>query len=191
MINGSSDIFEVYAEGATNGTIVVGSANFEHSSEAWLSSASTGTIGLADNPEHPDGSGASAVSDDGSIVIGSRGFDGFIWTPESGMQDLLHVLQVEYGIADQLTGWSRLNPHAITPDGRFIVGNGMFNGQQEGWRLDRGLTVSPVPEPAIFGYGGCLILMAAMMWRKHRSHGDTKASTTLRTPTYSTASSDS
>ena len=87
---------------------------------------------------------ASAVSADGSVVVGrayyaAGQYRAFRWTVSHGMEDL----NITY--ASLLTNGSWLEwAHAISPDGRYIVGRGWnaATGGYEGFLLDT------VPEPA-------------------------------------------
>ncbi len=83
-----------------------------------------------------DFSSASAVSADGSVVVG-RGESGlqqiqeaFVWTQANGMQSLRDVL-----IAKGVTGldnWVLRNANSISADGEWVVGDGINpSGDQE------------------------------------------------------------
>ncbi len=99
-------------------------------------------------PPSPQGSLASGVSADGSVVAGSG--DGrvvvgdrdagvatiriaWLWTGSLGMTDLQTYL-VAHG-ATGLAGWRLGRPQAVTSDGTFIVGTGVNpNGFPEAYR---------------------------------------------------------
>ena len=150
----------------SDGSVIVGGASRPGSSEfeAFRWTESGGMIGLDLNHIF-SGSDARAVSDDGLIVIGGYDGGGFLWTPELGMRDFLDVVDNVYGLADELQGWTSLNPYAISPDGRYIVGSGN-NGA---WILDREAQgLSPVPEPATYGVMGSLMLIGLAGWRHKR-----------------------
>jgi len=88
---------------------------------------------------------ATAVSADGARIVGrarnedGRRETGFLWTPTDGMQDL-NLLY-----ADLLSPRSSLSsPLGISPNGRYIVGQG-FNGQTNRFEA---FILDTVPEPA-------------------------------------------
>ncbi len=67
-------------------------------------------------------SAATAVSGDGSIVVGISGDKAFIWDKKHGMRDLKLVLSSEYSI--NLTDKLLTNAQAISQDGNTIIGVG-------------------------------------------------------------------
>ena len=82
---------------------------------------------------------AWATSNDGSVIVGWSDRDpgetsewaAFRWTPSGGMEDL----NVTY--ASLIPPGSRLEwASAVSPDGRFIVGNGINNARYEAFLLD-------------------------------------------------------
>ena len=64
---------------------------------------------------------------DGSVIggySGSRGsslFSGFIWTEESGMQDVQQWLIDEHGLGDSLEGWHLEKRGGRMLEGRYAV----------------------------------------------------------------------
>jgi len=66
-------------------------------------------------------SGALGVANSGSRVVGNSDNRAFLWTPTDGMRYLGDVLGA-LGIVTN--GWQFIEADAITPDGRFIVGQG-------------------------------------------------------------------
>jgi probable HAF family extracellular repeat protein len=110
--------------------------------------------GLGDLPGGAFASWASAVSRDGSIVVGGAnahveldpsGFplgrgDAFIWDAAHGMRNLRDLLVNDFGL--NLDGWALNGATGVSEDGRTIVGTG-FNpeGNQEAW-------IATIPEPA-------------------------------------------
>jgi probable HAF family extracellular repeat protein len=138
--------------------------------EAFSWTESTGMVGLGQLKPNQS-TVALDASADGSIIIGAGGdHGGFIWTPESGMRDILSVFNNDYGLASQTTNWDWLEPLAVTPDGRYIVGL----GAQGSWLLDRGPTppsigeppiLSAVPEPSIYGAMASFLLLGLAGWR--------------------------
>ncbi len=83
----------------------------------------------------PGGSDCDAlsVSGDGSLIVGTcytpTGVVAMIWTPELGIRSLEQALVNEYGL--QLPGWRLAVAHAVTADGRAIVGVGRNPGGSE------------------------------------------------------------
>jgi probable HAF family extracellular repeat protein len=83
---------------------------------------------------------AQAVSGDGSIIVGSSGWESysraFIWDEIHGVRDLNWVLVNEYGL--DLGGWTLRNAIAISEDGTKIFGGTGYSGY---W-------IAEIPEPA-------------------------------------------
>ncbi|HYE63760.1 MAG TPA: hypothetical protein VD997_17340 [Phycisphaerales bacterium] len=85
---------------------------------------------------------AQGVTDDGQTVVGFalRYVEGgtpttypraaFIWTESTGMVELGTHLA---GLGVNMTGWELREAKAISPDGQFIVGTGIHNGQVRGF----------------------------------------------------------
>lgn len=159
---------------SSDGSIIVGSSYAAGSYEAFMWTEATGLFGLGSLPGGQ--STANAVSDDGSIVIGdtsSGALSPFIWTPTSGMRSLTDVIATDYGAADQLQGWRLVQALGMSPDGRFMVGEGLHDGHLEAWLLDRGLTpppveppILPIPEPSTYAACGALLLGLAIARRR-------------------------
>ncbi len=86
------------------------------------------------------------VSADGFIVVGTTGWCAFRWTPTGGMEDLNQTY------ASLLTDGSYLTEaNAISPDGRYIVGQGYnaATGRWEAYLLDtQGTTAVETEQPA-------------------------------------------
>ena len=79
---------------------------------------------------------AHAASADGSVIVGdpSQGSGDcvFIWDFQHGIRNLHAVLANDYGL--NLAGWQLSEAHAITPDGKTIVGFGTDPaGKTEAW----------------------------------------------------------
>ncbi len=108
---------------------------------------------------------AVQVSDDGSTVVGyctdaDFNITAMIWQSGVGMTSLSDAL-LSRGV--DLTGWDKLESALdISADGRFIVGNGVFNGENRGFVVDLGM---PVPAPGALGLLG---LAAAVGGRRRR-----------------------
>lgn len=93
---------------------------------------------------------ARAVSADGSIVVGQSGFTrtALIWDASGSVQTLEAFLG-QRGV--DLTGWASgwapdgtshsalSDARGISPDGRFIVGYGMYGGKRRGFIADAGV----------------------------------------------------
>lgn len=77
---------------------------------------------------------ARGVSDDGRLVIGTSGtgIDGtpIVWTPFTGMIPATDYLRQA---GADLTGWQVTSVSCVTPDGRIILGAGVFNNQPRGF----------------------------------------------------------
>lgn len=84
------------------------------------------------------GSRAFSVSSDGSVIVGEAfttdGVDNtaFVWDRARGMRELRPYL-IALG-ATNLDGWRLATATGVSPDGAFIVGNGIDpDGRQEAW----------------------------------------------------------
>ena len=110
------------------------------SREAFWWSEAEGTTMLGHLRDSDINTIATDVSNDGKIVVG-RSVDehtmssiiddvsnldsaAFIWTEERGMMSLQEVLTRDYGLGEELAGWTLKAARAITPDGRVVVGGG-------------------------------------------------------------------
>ena len=98
----------------------------------------------------------SAVSGDGSTVVGSmqdealNPVEAFVWTEGGGLQSLRVLLTV---LGVDLTGWRLMRATGISYDGTTIAGTGWNPaGQMEAW-----IAVIPEPSPALLmllGFAG-------------------------------------
>ena len=106
---------------------------------------------------------ALGVSADGSVIVGEAStfnptsrYEPFIWDQVNGMRGLTSVLQ-DLGVQIP-SGWRLQEAHAVSADGRTIVGTGANpSGQFEAW-------VAVVPEPgavALFASASCALLFRA------------------------------
>ena len=166
---------------SADGSTIVGTSYSDGpwEGEAFRWTEETGLMGLG-FVQGKDASVARVVSGDGSIILGDEfgGYgDAFIWTEESGMRGLLDVLLNVYGLGDQLQGWSRPPGGVFCAEGRFIVGQGLYEGLGGGaWILDRGLNPPPIPPPALpaipepstYGLLGALALAGLALQRLRR-----------------------
>jgi probable HAF family extracellular repeat protein len=94
-----------------------------------------------DPPGQPWTFGVALATDaDGSVIVG-WGFGAFVWDESSGMRDLQHTLEDDYGL--DLTGWRLDRATGVSADGTVIVGYGRNpQGDQEAW-----IAVLPQPDP--------------------------------------------
>lgn len=86
---------------------------------------------------------AKDVSAWGQVVVGyavtSTGRVAFIYDPSRGMRDLQDVLENDYGLTTELSGWTLTEATGISDDGTVIVGIGINgNGDTEGWVVHLG-----------------------------------------------------
>jgi probable HAF family extracellular repeat protein len=124
---------------SADGSVVVGVASYYDYSSGYYERAFrwTASGGMQDLGTLPGGrySEAYGVSADGSVVVGVSGGHAFRWTASGGMEDL----NTTY--ARLLTNGSVLSvARAISPNGRFIVGDG-YNAateRHEAFLLDTG-----------------------------------------------------
>ncbi len=136
---------------SSDGSTVVGAsssaasfASYEGNTEAFRWTSTGGMVGLGDLPGDEFHSTASAVSFDGSVIVGQSlsalGFEAFIWDSAHGMRSLQDLLVNQCGL--DLTGWTLRNATGISADGSTIVGSGYNpNGDLEAW-------IATIPEPA-------------------------------------------
>ena len=92
-------------------------------------------VGLGDLPGQGFSSTASAVSADGSVVVGrsvsASEYEPFIWDSTHGMREVDEVLTA---LGADLTGWTLESADGISADGLTIVGYGINpDGNQEAW----------------------------------------------------------
>ena len=121
---------------SANGNIIVG-YQFSSSVEAFKWDEVTGMIGLGFLPggSHSE---AKSISANGDIIVGfsdsNLGSAAFIWSEETGMQNLKELLENEYGL--NLAGWSLFDATAVSADGKTIVGVGINpDGYSEAYRV--------------------------------------------------------
>ena len=108
---------------------------------------------------------ALAISGDAKVIGGTaiftNGPGAVVWTTGGGAQSLASVLAAK-GV--NMTGWALINASAISADGDVIAGDGLRNGQAEGWVLHGALealglaTTIPVPGLAISRTGTTALL---------------------------------
>lgn len=119
-----------------DGLTVVGSSGSSNGGEAFVWRADTGMVGIGDLATGPFDSGASGVSHDGSVVVGigriSTGGPGvtgraFRWESGVGMTDLGTINGSKNGFS---------NAHAVSRDGRFVVGTAQNTSGFDMFRWD-------------------------------------------------------
>ncbi len=133
---------EAYGVSA-DGSVIVGysssaaSGPYPHM-EAFYWTAAEGMVGLGDLPGGDFNSFATAVSADGSVIVGysssASGPEAFRWTAAEGM----------VGLGDLPGGEFDSRAFAVSADGSVIVGNGSSDANWSGtepfvWRADKGM----------------------------------------------------
>ncbi|MEM7263181.1 MAG: hypothetical protein AAF488_14415, partial [Planctomycetota bacterium] len=119
---------------AADGSVVVGQGvNVDGNFEAFVWTIDGGMVGLGDHvPGRPDrrGSGATAVSRDGSVIVGQCSALACVWK-DGEVQSL--------GLLQEGTGSSIA--HGVSPDGSVVVGQAARGIVQEGfvWSEEGGL----------------------------------------------------
>jgi hypothetical protein len=112
---------------SSDGNVVVGIT----SDQAFRWSASVGGVETLGSLPGMNYSRAAATTSDGSIIIGTSGLSfprsetAFIWDSSHGMRELQSVLAEEYGLADELAGWTLSTADRISPNGKTISGFGI------------------------------------------------------------------
>jgi probable HAF family extracellular repeat protein len=143
LVGGSySQALGVSGDGAT----IVGFSNTASGVFAfrWKSETGMQSLGLMAGGTS---SQATAISSDGQVTVGlgntgpQVGSGGaFIHTDRSGMVCLWDYL-FEHRV--DLTGWTYLlRAAAVSSDGRFVVGNGLFHGEERAFIADLGVRIS-------------------------------------------------
>ncbi|MGO9923107.1 MAG: Ig-like domain repeat protein [Isosphaeraceae bacterium] len=171
-----------------DGSVVVGSiggngAGGLTQAFEWTNGGTNGVVTPLTWPAGYNTGSATAVSTDGSTIVGVMSPPGnggggggggqpsaaFIWNQASGVQDLQQVLTTDDGLGSYLTGWTLTEATAITPDGNRIVGNGIDpQGRQEGWIVNlngqklSGTTTSLQASPPSSVYGQRVTLTATV-----------------------------
>jgi probable HAF family extracellular repeat protein len=137
---------------SADGRVIVGgsgSGKDQLRLEAFRWTSEAGMVGLGALGDDTHESVANDASADGSIIVGDNiaaSFlrdEAFIWSENTGIQNLRELLVNDYGLGELLNGWALERAHAITPDGLTVVGFGRnARGQEEAWRVQ-----FVVPEP--------------------------------------------
>jgi probable HAF family extracellular repeat protein len=120
-----------------DGTAIVGTGYALGSHAYRWTAAGVTDLGILDRgADHQfDSAFASAVSDDGKVVVGGSGFgpdrDAFLWTAETGMVKLADYLRAKG--ATGLDGWILGAAVVLSADGKTIGGWGLGPQGLEGW----------------------------------------------------------
>ena len=125
---------------SSDGSIIVGEAHvakggFVDTSEAFRWTQAGGMVGLGDLAGGFYYSVASAISDDGNVIVGtsnsSNGYEAFKWTQAGGM----------VGLGDLAGGSFSSRANAVNTDGTVIVGAGTHTTQFEAfiWKESTGM----------------------------------------------------
>ncbi len=144
-----------------DGSTIVGRGNVASgSSQAFRWTSQTGMVGLGNLPGGRR-SEAQSVTHDGSTIVGGSDLGAFIWTADIGM-----VRLYDYLLARGTTGlesWILDEAHAITPNGRTIVGRGRNPlGQTEGF------VVTIIPEPTTLTIAMLGLASVTLGWTRNR-----------------------
>lgn len=134
---------------SADGSVVVGASTSDTGgppgNEAFRWTENEGMVGLGFILDMTYGapSTATAVSADGSVVVGysdfSAGDQAFLWTAGDGIRLLRDILAADLGL--DLTGWTLESATGISDDGLTIVGTGINpNGDTEAF-------IATLPEP--------------------------------------------
>jgi probable HAF family extracellular repeat protein len=137
---------------SNNGAVIVGtseSTGLERLAFRWT--AETGMIAIGDFI-------ALAVSDDGSLVVGTQYIDpigdrAILWDDTNGARRLQDILETDFAL--DLRGWTLEYAWDISGDGTVIVGSGVNPfGQTEGW-----IAVIPEPSTVLLLMPGLLLIL--------------------------------
>lgn len=152
---------------STDGTVIVGDGivdlgNNLFGRETFRWTAQTGMVRLGDLPGGYVQSIPTAVSGDGSIIVGVGDTDGnfetaYYWDKANGMRPLQTVLENTYGL--DLSGWSYITAEGISEDGLTLVGDGINpSGDVEAWVAHLGIQPDIFIQNAQFVSGDTLQL---------------------------------
>lgn len=151
---------------SSDGKAIVGSLRHDEDTvTAFRWTQEGGLLSLGTLPES-NSSNARDVSDDGRIVIGyvvtsTADYESFVWDSIHGMRSLRDVLASEYGMEEQLTGWTLNFAEGMSNDGRVVFGNGTNpEGKNEAFVIT-GLHLVPEPSTlALLGTGIAIALLS-------------------------------
>jgi hypothetical protein len=117
----------------------------------------------------------AAMSGDGSVV-------GITMTDVTNGHSYIHNTngwQSFYGVAAasgaNLTGWTTLNINGISEDGTLVWGDGLHNGNNEGYVLEFAggylATAVAIPEPATYAMLAGVVAFGLAAWRRRAQRG--------------------
>jgi hypothetical protein len=118
----------------------------------WNNSATPTTVGFIPGGDGDNWGEVLALNGDGTVAGGysyhvpGGGEEAFIWDAANGTRQLQGVLSTQYGL--DLTGWTLQRMTAMSADALVLAGNGLHNGNAEGWVV-RFVQYSPWPPPTI------------------------------------------
>ena len=127
-----SDVGEISPEG----NCIVGFCEADDRVEAFRWTAEEDMVGLG-FLSGGDWSEAWGTSAEGNVIVGLAGdlignCGAFIWTDPLEMQYLSEVLALDVGL--DIGEWTLVTAYGVTPDGKYIVGEGTNpDGQTEAW----------------------------------------------------------
>jgi hypothetical protein len=114
-----------------DGSVAVGYVNSGFTLRAFRWNQQDG-LQLIDSPiGSSDSTYARAVNANGTVIVGDylnfgvSGTRAWVWRQGTGFADLRGELVSEYGLGDQLSGWSLVVATDVSADGRVIVGQGI------------------------------------------------------------------
>ena len=141
--------FDRASDVSADGSVVVGSDG----AEAVRWTAAGGIVGLG-RLTGGVSSGATAVSQDGSVVVGFSdsvfGPEAFYWMQELGTINLRTTL-ISSGVTN-LAGWTNLFAEDVSADGTTIVGHGRNPaGNRQAW-------IATIPEPSTLVLATLLVI---------------------------------
>lgn len=128
---------------SADGQVVVGEGVAGNQLVAFRWSDATGAVPLGVLANEP-GSAATALSADGTVIVGASGFrslpgKAFIWTQDRGLRDLKEVLEADFGL--NIAGHRLDYASGISADGLTIAGMGQdSSGHTRGWVAHLGTT---------------------------------------------------
>ncbi len=154
---------------SSDGNAVVGKSNTSSGLEAFRWTPQGGMVGLGRIPGafgfNPS-SEAFSVTDDGRWIFGratsvTGATVAAIWDEDHGMRDLRDVLMTEYGLHDELAGWTLTTAH-VSGDGLVIAGSGDGPDNEMAWRV-------LLPEPSSSCVFALYLVGIALNWRHRRA----------------------
>jgi len=122
-----------------DGTTVVGTAYNGFNPRAWFWTSGGGMTNMGSDPSDSSGTNATAVSADGSVIVGYSDFNAWRWTSGGGIVDL-----------SSLSGPSFAYALGVSADGSVVVGatnNGSGTNQPWVWTSGDGIVNLPLLDP--------------------------------------------